>query len=170
MAHVFCVLILLTRVGDIVSTRLVTPTWKLETNPIARRLGWKLAIPSLALCLVPYYHNGLGFMVLVGGLFVCYSNTSRMWLARTLGEAEMEELLLRAARRSSLRRALVPLAVASASLSGIAVLFVLFSGGSRSWAFYGGFGLLSIGLGLAIYQGHFYVRLFRRARATADIR
>lgn len=52
MEDVFCVRILITRIGDIVSTRLITPTLKIEANPIVRRLGWKFTWAALAVCLV----------------------------------------------------------------------------------------------------------------------
>jgi hypothetical protein len=41
--HITAVLVLLSRLGDIVSTRLVTPTLQLEANSIARHLGWRYA-------------------------------------------------------------------------------------------------------------------------------
>src|SRR5262249_55557934 len=94
--------VLVARLGDVVSTRLATPTLALEANPVARRLGWPLAWGSLLLCLVPYYDWRLGIMVAVSSFFVSGSNLSRVGIMRALGEREYLEVLHRAARRTTL--------------------------------------------------------------------
>ena len=75
--HVLCALILLGRVGDVGTTYLATPTLRLEANPIMRKLGWRFAVLTLLLCLIPYYSTALGVMVVVPSLMVSSFRTQR---------------------------------------------------------------------------------------------
>ena len=86
--HLLAFLVLLSRIGDVVSTRLVTPTLRLEANPIVRRLGWRFAATTLVIAVVPYFLLPLGVVVLTTSLLVAGSNLSRGWLVHALGEAE----------------------------------------------------------------------------------
>lgn len=169
MAHLLCVLILIARIGDVVSTRLVTPTLRLEANPIARRLGWRFAILTLLACLIPYYNTALGFTALITFLFVCFWNWSRMWLARTMGEEAFETLILEMARRSSLSRALLPSAIGFISLASIGILLLVSSGGTEHWAFWGSLGLLVGCASVFIFQALFFIRLFARTRSRESV-
>jgi len=164
LPHILCALILLARIGDLISTRLVTPKLRLEANPIVRRLGWRFAVPTLLACLVPYYYVPMGLTALVMFSFVCFHNWSRMWLPRTMGEESYEALILDIAGRSSLSRALTPLLIAYGFLELIGALLMVFSGGPEQWAFWGALGLLLIGPMMLIHQTSFLVRLFKRAR------
>lgn len=47
LERLLCALILISRLGDIGSTYLITPKLKLEANPILRKLGWWFAIASV---------------------------------------------------------------------------------------------------------------------------
>ncbi len=52
--HVIAGLAVCSRAADVWTTHLVTPTLKLEANPIARRFGWKLALLTILVGLVAY--------------------------------------------------------------------------------------------------------------------
>ena len=106
LEHLLCILILVSRLGDIGSTYLVTPKLKLEANPIVRKFGWWFAIATMLLCLIPYYSTGMGIIVLIPSLMVSASNTAKIWFARAYGESEYQELLLRLARKTRLSSAL----------------------------------------------------------------
>lgn len=86
LVHVVAIATLVSRLGDIGTTFLVSPTLKLEANPIARRLGWKYTYGTLALALVPYYSIHGGVIVLTASLLAAASNASEALLARYLGE------------------------------------------------------------------------------------
>lgn len=86
--HVLCFLILITRLGDIISTRLITPKLMLEANPVVKRLGWRFAVLTVLVCLIPYYNTGLGVTAFVTYCIVCWHNFGKVWLIRTMGEAE----------------------------------------------------------------------------------
>jgi hypothetical protein len=127
LTHVIAFLLLLSRIGDIGSTYLITPTLKLEANPIVRRLKWRFAIATLLMAAVPYYSLPAGVTLLITSLLVCASNCSRIWIARTLGEAEYHLFLVRVARRAPV---------------GLSIMFFLLSPlcmatiGGLIWLFY----------------------------------
>ena len=62
--HFLAALVLLSRIGDVLSTYLVSPTLLLESNAFVRRWGWPVALLSLLFCFVPYYNTAVGVVVL----------------------------------------------------------------------------------------------------------
>jgi hypothetical protein len=164
--HFLCALILLARAGDIGSTFLVSPKLKLEANPIARRLGWQIALLSLLLCLVAYFNTVLAVIVLIPSLLVSASNISKVWMARTLGEEEFDNLLLCLARKSRLSHAIAGV-LGSAFFILIVGLFtvVLCDDPGHNWGYWIGYGIILYSAVIAIYGSLFFVRLFKRARA-----
>jgi hypothetical protein len=165
LEHLLCILILASRLGDIVSTYLITPKLKLEANPIARKLGWWFAITTLAACLVPYYSTGLAIIVLVPSLMVSAANAAKIWFARAYGESAFHELLLHVARKSCLSHALVPTIVAAffTALVGL-VLLLLSPDPTRDWGYWFGMGFLAYAFVIGLYGSLFFVRLFRKAK------
>ena len=75
------------RALDFFSTWIATPNLLLEANPIARKLGWRMAIPinvvlSLALALWPLP----AVMIATSSVLVAARNFQSAWLMRTMGE------------------------------------------------------------------------------------
>ncbi len=165
--HVLCFLILLGRLGDIVSTRMLTPTLKLEGNLLVRRLGWRPALLSLLLCLVPYFSAPFGMVVLVPSLLVSASNIGKIWLIRGVGEDEFADLLLKVAGRGKLSHALG--AVLSSALfiilAGL-VLWYLYPGARNGWAFWFGMGIIFYGAIILLHGSLHYRKLFKAVKAT----
>ena len=62
--HVIAALAVISRIADVLSTYLVTPTLKLEANSIARRFGWWYALLTILIGFVPYVSPALGVVVL----------------------------------------------------------------------------------------------------------
>ena len=164
--HALAALVLLSRVGDVASTYLVTPTLRLETNPVARRLGWPFALAGLLVCVLPYYNTGLGAMVLTASILVTGSNLSRGWLARAVGEAEWEAIMLRAARGAS-RRAALSFTLAAAACPALLGVLLVAATASNEWGWYAGWGLAAYGAAMAVHGSLFVLRLFRRAAGGA---
>src|SRR2546428_475647 len=123
--HALCVMLLMSRVGDVVSTYLISPTLQLEANPIARRLGWRFIVLTLGACVIPYFSIDIGLAVLVPFLLVSASNTARIWTVRTMGEREYKRLLLTLAARSKLSHALLGV-IGSAVFIVVTGLVILF--------------------------------------------
>jgi hypothetical protein len=169
LEHLLCGLILISRIGDIGSTYLVTPSLKLEANPIARKLGWKFAWLTLLVCLVPYYSTALGVVVLVPSLLVSASNTSKIWFIRAYGESEYQALVRRLAKGSKLSHALAAV-MASALFIALAALVLLFlcPDQTRDWGYWFGIGLMTYAFAIALHQSLAFVRSFRTARQDQD--
>jgi hypothetical protein len=166
LEDLLCGLILLARIGDIGSTYLVTPTLKLEANPIIKRLGWWFAVATLLVCLVPYYSTALGIIVLIPSLMVSVSNIGKIWIARALGEGEYYELLLRTAKRSRLSHALLPTIAAAMFLALIGLTLILLCPDlDKDWGYWFGLGFLAHAFVIGFYGSLFYVRLFIKAQS-----
>lgn len=161
-----CVLILVGRLGDILSTYLITPGLSLEANPVARKLGWRFMLSSILVCLVPFYSPPLGIIILVPSLMVSASNIGKIWFVRTYGEAEYLQLLLGVARKSQLRHALagVLLSAFFIALSGL-VLLVLSPDPSEDWGCWFAIGILTYALAIALHGSAFCFRIFKMAKS-----
>lgn len=163
--HILCALILVSRLGDIGSTYLVTPKLKLEANPIVKKLGWPFAVLTLFVCLVPYWSTSAGIIVLVPSLLVSASNTSRIWFVKTYGEEEYLELLKQVARKGKLAPALAGTIVSALFIATAgAVLVFLSPDPSRDWGWWFGIGILSYAFMMGFYGSLYFIKLFRSAK------
>ncbi len=164
LPHVLCGLLLVSRVGDVLSTYLVTPKMALEGNPIVRKLGWRFALLSLAACVIPYFSQEIAVALLMPFLLISASNTAKIWMVRTMGEEAYLALLHDLARRSRLAHALVGV-IASAlfvALAGATIL-LFYPRPSRDWGFWIGTGVLAYAGVVAFYGCLWTIGLFRKA-------
>ena len=159
-------MILISRLGDIGSTYLVTPTLRLEANPILRRLGWRFALLTLLVCFIPYYSTAMGVIILVPSLLVTASNVSVIWLVRAVGETEYLEFVQRAVRRTTLGRALAGVLASSVfiALAGATLLY-LAPDPQRDWGFWFACGIFAYALALVLHRSLYFIRLFRRVHS-----
>jgi hypothetical protein len=170
MNHVLCVLILLSRIGDIGTTYLVTPHLVLEANPLVRWLGWRFALLSLVICFVPYYSVSAGVAVLVPSLMVSASNAGKIWVARTLGEHEYQAFMLRIAAASRLRYALAGLLLSSSFVVLVGtVLVLLYPDPTEEYAWWFGVGIITYGVVIAFHGTVALIRLFKQARVAVGV-
>jgi hypothetical protein len=165
LPHVLCALLLLSRIGDIGTTYLVTPNLLLEANPIVRKLGWPFALFTLSACLLPYVHIPMAIAALMMFLLVSASNAGKIWIVRTIGERAYAAFVLELARKSKLSHALLGLAASTFFVALAGATILLFYPSEEEWGFW-------LGLGVLLYAGAvwFYgtlatIRLFRRAAA-----
>ena len=170
LAPILCFLVLVSRLGDVLSTWLATPTLLLESNALVRRYGWKLALLSTLLCLVPFIHTGTGVTILVVSLLATASNAGKIWLARALGEEGCHQLLLDGARHSVSFVAFAGQAASSLfmTLSGI-ILFVFYPDPHSDWGFWFAFGILVYGLAGLIHGLLYFRQLFREAGESESL-
>ena len=103
--HFLCIMLLISRLGDVISTYLATPKLILEINPVIRKLRWPYAIFTLFICFIPYYDTTVAMIIIVPSLLVCSSNFSRIWFITTLGEKEYKKLLLAVCRKGNYNNA-----------------------------------------------------------------
>lgn len=166
--HILCFLILISRLGDIISTYLVTPTLRLEANPVVKKLGWRFALLSVLVCLVPYYHTGLAVMVLVPSLLVSASNIGKVWFVRAVGETEYSEMLLRLVSKSKFSHVLFGILMSSffIVLTGLVLLFLCPD--TQNWGHWFGEGIVLYGFVVALYSSLYFRKLFKKARNFSE--
>ncbi len=160
--HLLAILVLLSRLADVISTRLVTPTLRLEANPIARRFGWPFAYATLLIAAVPYYSKELAVCVLTLSFLVSGSNLLRGWVARAMGEEEYIAFMRRVGRRGNRNVSLGFVLAAAASYAIVGILLMFLSSESE-WGYWFGLGIVLYGLTIAIYGTASILRIFRIA-------
>ena len=83
---------LIGRALDMVSTRYITKELKLETNRIARRIGWKgmilMQIPIIVLGSLDFYFS---FFILWWSIFLFANNIEGSWYIKQAGEDEYQK-------------------------------------------------------------------------------
>ncbi len=91
----FLINALLTIIGrslDVLSTRYVTRELRLETNRIARKVGWRgmilLQIPIIILGSLDFYFS---FFILWWSFFLFANNIEGSWYVREVGEVEYQK-------------------------------------------------------------------------------
>ena len=163
--HVLCGLIFISRLGDVLSTYLVTPKLTLEANPIVKKLGWRFAIFSIVVCIIPYFNTTAGIIVLVPSLLVSSTNISKIWFIKSMGEAEYANMLLRLVQKSKLSRAIIGVLVSSALMFLLGfVLWFLSPDPEKDWGYWFGLGIICYSFVIALYGSIYFVKLFRKAR------
>lgn len=167
LPHVLCALLLISRIGDVGTTYLITPTLILEANPIVRRLGWRFALVTLGACFLPYIHVPASVAALIAFLFVSASNARKVWIARTIGEKAYVAFLIDAARKSKLSHALLGVTASSffIALAGGTILF-FYPTPNADWGFWIGFGILIYASATWLYGTLWTIRLFRQSAAS----
>lgn len=164
LAHFVAAALLVSRLGDVISTYLLTPSLELEANPIVRRLGWKFAVASILICLVPYLDIGVGVAILVPFLLVSASNTGKIWFVRTLGEERYKAMLLETARRGKQGHAVGGAIVSSSFIVLLGIVAMILSPDlTKDWGYWIGTGIVAYGIVIAFYGILFVRKLFREA-------
>ena len=162
-----CGLILISRLGDILSTYFVTPTLKLEANPLARKFGWRFIVFTMIVAIIPFFSAAAGIIVLVPSLLVSASNISKIFAVRTLGEAEYHAFLLKVVSRGKLSHAIVGVLVSNVFFA-LAGAFLLFLGPDphRFWSFWFAIGMLVYSVAISMHSCLYYKRLFKSAHTN----
>jgi hypothetical protein len=144
LAHFIALVVFLSRLGDIGTTYLVSPTLKLEANSIARRFGWKFALATLAVSAVPYYSIPLGIVIATASLLVSASNAMKIMAARALGEQAYVHLVQTVVSRTTIGMGVVYMLLPAAfyTLLGGMMLF-FFPDPASDWGFYFALGILT---------------------------
>ena len=122
-------IVLLGRSLDILSTRYVTKELKLETNQIARKLGWKgiviIQLPLIILGCLDFY---FAFFIFFWSLFLFANNIEGSWYVKQVGEEEYQEQLKGHIKKSKTWKIIFGeiSSIFTFTLSGILILLFLF--------------------------------------------
>jgi hypothetical protein len=163
--HVLCVLILGARLADIISTYLATPSLKLESNPVVKRLGWSFALTSVAVCIIPYWHVGAGMVVLVVSLSASADNIAKLWFIHALGESAYHDMIQRALDRGSPRELLLTMYAKTICILvlGSLLCVLTYSFPEPPLSFWFGVGILSYAF-VGLWMGMHRFRELRKRR------
>jgi len=86
------IIVIIGRLLDMLSTRYVTKELKLETNRIARKIGWKgmilMQIPIVILGALDFY---LSLFILSWSIFLFANNIEGSWYIKQAGEDEYQK-------------------------------------------------------------------------------
>ncbi|MFX0104313.1 MAG: hypothetical protein ACFE75_02340 [Candidatus Hodarchaeota archaeon] len=117
------------RLLDMLSTRYITKELKLETNKIARRLGWRgmilMQIPIVILGALDFY---LSFFILWWSIFLFANNIEGSWYIKQVGEEKYQKELKARLETSKTRKIIISelSSVLKFTLAGIFIIIFLF--------------------------------------------
>src|ERR1700683_5031082 len=169
LPHVIAFLLLIARLGDVGSTYLISPTLKLEANPLVRRLRWPFACLTILASAIPYYSLPAGVAFLIGSLLVCASNCSRLWLVRTMGESEYHLLIIGIARRVPVGLSIVFCLLSPLCMAIIAGVILLFYPSlQHDWGSWIAYGFLLYALVIGLYGSLAFLRYRKEGIALAE--
>jgi len=163
LVHVVAFATLISRLGDIGTTFLVSPTLKVEANPIARRLGWKYTFATAALAFVPYYSIHGGIAVCTASFLASAFNASEAMLARSMGEEKYAALNREAIQKMPIVLGLSLLCLPAFFLMAWGLLILLlFPDSSTGWGLDIAMGIMLFAVGLLIL---YPIRFFSERRS-----
>lgn len=155
-------LLFFAKMGDNISTLLITPELKLETNPVVRKYKRPFVWGSLVICIIPWVSREAGAAAIPIFLLVAANNFSGLWFARALGEDGLLKFYTETAAKGSF--------TAAVTGEALRAVFLLVLGGTLvalvpySWATWFGVGIMASGPTLMLHHVLFYRGMFRRAR------
>ncbi len=123
------IIVLIGRSLDILSTRYVTKELKLETNKIARKVGWKgiilIQIPLIILGCIDFY---FAFFIFFWSLFLFANNIEGSWYVKEVGEDKYQEELKTHLKKSKAMKIIFGEIsyIFTFTLSGILIMIFLF--------------------------------------------
>jgi hypothetical protein len=136
LVHIVAFATLISRLGDIGTTYLVSPTLRVEANPIARRLGWRYIFATALIALIPYRSIHGGVLVLTASFLIAASNASEAMLARFMGEENYAALNREAIQKMPLLLGLSLLCLPAIFLMMLGLMMLLlFPKSSNQWGF-----------------------------------
>ena len=151
------------RAMDFFSTWIATPNLKLEANPIARKMGWKVGIiVNVLLCFLFALWPLPSVVITTTSLLVAARNFQSAWLMRTMGEGNYR-LWMTDRLHESPRRLFVGCVLAQALLFTVLGGGLMYFSGWLLVPFGVGMGMITYALAVAIYTTLSVWRLaFRR--------
>lgn len=156
--HVIAVLAVTSRLADLLTTYLVSPTLKLEANSLARRFGWWYAWLTVPVGLIAYVAPAAGIVVLTASFMVAASNASRILMARALGEDGLVMLSQRILMATPLWPGLLYMVMPGIFISALAGSLLYFYPLATQWGYYFGVGLLTYAFAVFIWYPLRYLR------------
>ena len=90
---------------DIGSTWYASRTLLLESNLLAKKMGWKgILIFNIAICFLAAIDFHLSLIIFVVSALAASNNVGKAWVTQTVGEEEYSEIFKEWVRRAELKR------------------------------------------------------------------
>jgi hypothetical protein len=164
--HIIAGMTVCSRIADVWTTYLVTPTLKLEANSLVRRFGWRYAIITVCIGLIPYLSPEMGVVILTASFLVAASNASKIIMARALGEHELAALMHRVLLSTPPWPGLLFLLLPALLYALLGGCILFFYPDASEWGYFIGMGMLTYSLAMTFW----YPVRFVRARAEAQLK
>lgn len=162
--HVIAGLAVVSRIADVWTTYQVTPTLKLEANPVARRFGWPFALLTVLTGLLTYVWDALGVVILTMSFLVSASNASRIVMAKALGEEELAALSRRVLVATPPWPGLLYMLMPGVFIGVLGGSLLYFHSTPSEWGYYFGMGMLAYALAIFVHYPIAYLRVRAEAR------
>jgi hypothetical protein len=166
--HVIAGITVCSRIADVWTTFQATPTLKLEANPLARRFGWRFAVLSILVGLLPYAWPPLGVIILTASFMVAASNASKMVMAKALGEEELAALNRRVILATPPWPGLLFLVTPSIFVGALGGVILFFYPDATEWGYYIGLGMLAYASAILIWYPVRYFRVRAEAKKPTN--
>jgi len=168
LEHILAIMIFVARSADIISTYLATPNLKLESNPLLRRFRWPMAAFSFITCIVPYFSTPAAVVIIVMSLLIAFSNSTRLWIIRAIGEQAYYELMIEATAKARVRETLFWLLLPAVFICLLGILMLLlYPDPDVQIGFFFGMGLFMYALVIVAYQPKNFFRLRALSKRNA---
>lgn len=165
---VLCVLLLVARGADFLSTWVATPNMVLEGNPIAKKLGWKWGVPvNLALCVGFAFWLLPAIVISTTSVLVAARNFQSAWLMRSLGEELYREWHVERVQETSVGLYLFCLFAQTALVAGVGAAVIYFASDHDPIVLAIGLGIVAYAVAVAFYTLLGTIRLRRNHKAEA---
>jgi hypothetical protein len=159
--HVIAGLAVCSRIADVGTTYLVSPTLKLEANVIVRRFGWRFAFLTILVGLLAYVWPPLGVVIFTMSFLVAASNASKILLVRAIGEDEFSSLTRRVFLKTPLWPGLLLLVMPAFFIAALGGSMLLFYPNESDWGYYFGLGMLVYAFAILVWYPISYLRVRR---------
>jgi hypothetical protein len=152
---------------DFLSTWIATPNLVLEGNPIAKKLGWKWAVPlNVAICLALPVWPLPAIVIATASVLVAARNFQSAWLMRSLGEEIYRRWHVERVRETRVTLYLFCLAGNTLLTAAVGVALIYFSD-MRLVPFAIGMGMIAYAIAVAFYTLLAIWRIHRAAKREA---
>jgi hypothetical protein len=170
MNHFMFVMLLISRLGDVVSTLLATPRLKLEANVIARKLGKPFVFLTLLIAFIAYYDVALAVAVLIPSLLVSSGNLGKVWVMRKLGEDGYQALLAGLVRKHGVKGQILFNALSACFIALVGAVLLVLAPDPRDGGFWAAVGFFIYAFALVFWGTINSLTLRRKLSKGGDAR
>ena len=156
---------LLSRVSDLFTTWLVTPTLKLEANALARKFRWPFAFLTLFTAFFAYWWPEIAVVLTTTSFLVAGSNAMKIPMTRALGEEAYFRLIVESAAKEKFWPGLFARLAPALFYAFLAFFIFFFFRTPDTWAFWIAYGVVTYVLAILIHWTTAYIKFRKLGKA-----